>query len=191
MGQWLVIVGAAGGLGHLAIQYARLRGARVIAIDTDTEEEKKGEWLEGLGAEVYLDFRKVSVEEEVHRLTSSGGTHPISGAHAVIVTAASPAAFTSAGNFLRVGGVLSCVGIPPGKAFIELPVSSIVIKGLRIKGSLLGSLKDCMEAVELTRLGLVRPRVEVRDWRGLQGVYEELDGGKVVGRIVLKVANDS
>ena len=91
---------------------------------------------------------------------------------------------------LKIGGTLSCVGIPPERGFIEAPVSKIVIRGLHITGNLVGSLKECLEAVDLVRRGVVKPHVEVRPFRDLPAVYEELEAGRVSGRIVLKVANE-
>jgi propanol-preferring alcohol dehydrogenase len=112
------------------------------------------------------------------------------GAHAVVVTSGNAKAFAQAADMLRINGTLSCAGIPPGRAFIECPVSSIVIKGLHITGNLLGSLKECMEAVELTRRGIVKPRFEIRPFKDLPKVYEELEEGKITGRIVLKVGDE-
>lgn len=108
----------------------------------------------------------------------------------MIVAVGSARAFSESAEMLRVGGTLSCVGIPPGKVFIETPVSSIVIKGLHITGNLVGSLKECLEALELVRRGVVKPKITVRPFRDLERVYEELESGKIEGRIVLKVARD-
>ena len=91
---------------------------------------------------------------------------------------------------LRVGGTLSCVGIPPEKGFLETPISRIVIKGLHITGNLVGNLKECLEAVEFVRRGEVKPKVTVRDFLELPKVYHELEAGEISGRIVLKVAKD-
>ena len=88
---------------------------------------------------------------------------------------------------LRVGGTLSCVGIPPGRAYLETPIATIVIKGLRIVGSLVGSLKECLEAVELVRGGVVQPEIQIWEFRELGEVYEEMERGDVAGRIVLRV----
>ena len=91
---------------------------------------------------------------------------------------------------LRIGGTLSCVGIPPGEAFIQTPVSTIVIKSLRVVGNLVGSLQECLEAVEFVRRGVVKPNISVRRFGELEKVYEELGKGEVEGRVVLKVAED-
>ncbi|KAL4908212.1 hypothetical protein BDW74DRAFT_147061 [Aspergillus multicolor] len=177
-GSWLVVVGAGGGLGHLAVQYARAVGALVIGVDTGPG---KREFILGLGAAEFIDFATEDPVQRVHELTGLG-------AHAVVVTAGSARAFASACDMLRVGGCLSCVGIPPGRPHLETPISTIVIKGLRITGNLVGSLKECMEAVELTRRGVVKPVVEVRPFRDLPKVYDEMERGEIAGRVVLQVA---
>ena len=70
------------------------------------------------------------------------------------------------------------------------PVSEIVIKGLKIKGNLVGSLGECMEAMELVRKGKVKPKVFVRKFEELPKVYEELERGDIAGRVVLRVGDD-
>lgn len=82
------------------------------------------------------------------------------------------------------------IGIPPGGGQILTSVAEIVIKGLKIKGNLVGSLKECMEAVDQVKNGLVKPQVFVRPFRDLPAVYEELEKGEVAGRVVLKVGDD-
>jgi alcohol dehydrogenase, propanol-preferring len=137
-----------------------------------------------LGATEFIDFKaSKNLTQDVHELTKGG-------AQAVIVAVGSPRAFAQAADMLRVGGTLSCVGIPPGRVFIETPISSIVIKGLRITGNLVGSLKECLEAVELVRRGIVKPKVTVRPFEDLEKVYDELERGEISGRVVLKVAKD-
>jgi propanol-preferring alcohol dehydrogenase len=161
------------------VQYGRAFGAQVIGIDGGNE---KGDFIKSLGVQEYIDFKaSASVAQDVHKITNGG-------AQAVIVAVGNPKAFAQAAEMLRVGGTLSCVGIPPGKVFVEIPVSSIVIRGLHITGNLVGSLKECLEAVELVRRGVVKPWVTVRPFRDLPEVYEELERGEILGRIVLKVA---
>lgn len=179
VGQWLVVVGAGGGLGQYAVQYGLARGARVIGIDSG---EQKRKLVESFGA-TFLDFRcSADVVHEVRCSTTSG-------AHAVIVTAGSSAAFAQAASMLRIGGTLCCVGIPPGGGHIETTVAEIVIKGLKIQGNLVGSLKECLEAVEQVRMGLVKPQVFVRPFKDLPAVYEELEKGDIPGRVVLQIGD--
>lgn len=138
-----------------------------------------------MGAKEFVDYALVpDTVEEVRKITSGG-------AHAVIVAAGNAKAFAHAAEMLRIGGTLSCIGIPPGRPFIETPVATIVIKGLKITGNLIGSLKECMEAVELTRRGVVIPKVQIRPFRDLPQIYEQLEKGDVPGRIVLQVSEDA
>jgi propanol-preferring alcohol dehydrogenase len=163
------------------VQYARANGASVIGIDSGQD---KRDYVLSIGAENFIDFALVpDVIAEVRKITNGG-------AQAVIVAAGNPKAFAHAAEMLRINGTLSCIGIPPGRPFIETPISTIVIKGLRITGNLVGSLKECMEAVELTRRGIVTPKVEVRPFRDLPQVYELLEKGDIPGRIVLQIASE-
>lgn len=58
-GKWCVIVGASGGLGHLAIQYAKYFGLKVVAIDGEIGENKAKEaFCRKMGCDVYIDFLK-------------------------------------------------------------------------------------------------------------------------------------
>lgn len=144
----------------------------------------RSEYVRSLGAERFVDFESSKdIPAEVFAISEGG-------AHAVVVAAGSAHAFTSAANMLRIGGVLSCVGIPPEKAFVETPVSAIVIKGLKITGNLVGNHKECLEAVDLVRRGVVKPDVRIRPFKDLPKVYEELEKGKITGRIVLKICED-
>ncbi|KAI2634452.1 GroES-like protein [Xylaria nigripes] len=180
-GHSIVVIGAGGGLGHFAVQYARARGGVVIGVDGGAA---KRDYLMSIGASEYIDFKETpDVTQKVLELTSGG-------AHAVIVTAGNAKAYARAADMLRVGGTMSCVGIPYQKEFLETPISAIVIKGLHITGSLVGSMKECLEAVDLVRQGVVKPNVSVRPFEDLPDVYQEMEKGDVVGRIVLKIARD-
>lgn len=151
----------------------------VIGIDNGPS---KRSFVLSLGANEYIDFTATDPVSRVREITGLG-------AHAVIVTAGNARAFANACDLLRVGGTLSCVGIPPGAPVLQTPISAIVIRGLKVTGSLVGSLNECMEAVDQVRLGLVKPVVRVRPFRELAAAYEEMEAGDVMGRIVLKVSD--
>ena len=85
---------------------------------------------------------------------------------------------------------MCCVGIPASGGRLWTPVSEIVIKGLKTKRSLAGSLGECTEAVELVRKGKAKPKVFVREFDELPKVYEELERGDRAGRVVLRVGDD-
>lgn len=70
---------------------------------------------------------------------------------------------------------------------LQTPVAGIVIRGLHITGSLVGSLKEGMEYV---RKGIVKPQIQIRKFRELPQVYEQLEKGDVSGRIVLQMGDE-
>ncbi|KAJ7505728.1 mannitol-1-phosphate dehydrogenase [Mycena galericulata] len=81
-GDWIVLPGAGGGLGHLAIQYAKVAGLQVIAVDTGADKKKL--CLE-LGADKWIDFKESKdIVKEIQAITDGFG------AHSAVVTAASP-----------------------------------------------------------------------------------------------------
>lgn len=150
-GQWIVLPGAGGGLGHLAVQYAKAMGMRIIAIDGG---EEKGKLCKELGAEHYLDFTtSKDLPAEVMEIT----TH---GAHGVIVTAATKEGYAVAPHFLRPGGTVVVVGLPKDETVIAgAPPILLALKRLSIVGSVTGTLKDVEEALEFTARGLVHVSV--------------------------------
>ncbi|KAI9670343.1 MAG: hypothetical protein M1831_006557 [Alyxoria varia] len=181
-GETIAIVGAAGGLGHFAVQYARASGARVIAVDSGPQKKS---FLESMGAAHYVDISTTSDPVAAVRSLTDGNL----GVHGVVVTAGSVKAYSSAAEMLRVGGTLSCVGII-AKGFIETPTNAIVIRQLRIVGSLVGSSSECLDAVGFVQRGEVKPKVTVRGFRELADIYEDMEQGKIEGRVVVKVAQD-
>lgn len=161
-----------------SVQYARAQGALVIGVDTGPGKQ---DFVCEIGAQEFIDFAKEDPIKRVQEITGLG-------AHAAIVTAGNAKAFAHACEMLRVGGSLSCVGIPPGRPCLETPICTIVIKGLRVTGNLVGSLKECMEAVDLVRRGVVKPVIKVRKFKELPQVYEEMERGDIAGRVVLQIA---
>jgi len=132
-GQWLVIPGAGGGLGHLAVQYAKAMGMRVIAIDGG---DSKAKLCIDLGAEEFLDFTTTKdLAAEVSRITKYG-------AHGVVITAASREGYAAGPSFLRPGGTLVAVGLPKDTDIIAgAPPIMLAMKRLNIVGSVTGTLK--------------------------------------------------
>lgn len=168
------------------MQYGLAVGANVVGVDTGAAKQA---YLESLGAR-FVDFTQTSDVRGAVKALTDGGL----GCHAVVVTSGHPAAFSQAGDLLRIGGTLCCVGIPPGDVTLStLPVATIVIRGLRIVGNLVGSLAETLEAVEYVRQGKVKVHIEVRPFAAptaLPDAYRMLEAGDVPGRIVLEVARD-
>ena len=152
-------------------------GAKVLGVDAGSEKQQ---FIESLGAQ-FVDFSKCKdLASEIKNITGGGS-------HAVLVTSGHPLAFKGLAEIARIGGSISLVGIPPGDVQLDAAVAAIVIKGLKIQGNLVGSLKETIEAVEFVRSGKVKPHVKIRPFRDLPEVYRLLEQGDVPGRIVLQL----
>jgi alcohol dehydrogenase, propanol-preferring len=160
----LVAVFGVGGLGHLAVQYARIAGAAVVAVDLFDEKLRLAK---DLGAEYTVNAREQDPVEEIKKL---------GGADAVIATAVSPRAFEQGFGSLKRGGTLVFVGLPKDN-HIQLPIFETVLSGIHVVGSIVGTRVDLQEVFELHAMG--RTRV-VHEERSLEEVKE----GKVDARVV-------
>jgi propanol-preferring alcohol dehydrogenase len=147
-GQWIVIPGAGGGVGHLAVQYAHAMGMRVVAIDTG---ERKRQLCAELGANVFIDFKTTAdTAAEVQKLTEHG-------AHGVLVIAPSKEAFATAPSFLRAKGTVVVVGLPKDTSIlVSVPPIQLTQMELRVVGSFAADKKEVEEAFDLSVRGLVR-----------------------------------
>lgn len=170
-GQWVAISGI-GGLGHVAVQYARAMGLRVVAIDVD---DSKLDLATGLGAEVVVNARTADVVAEVHRATG--------GVHGVLVTAVHRDAFGHAIGLARRGGTIVFVGLPPGD--FPAPIFDIVLKGLTIRGSIVGTRQDMVEAIDFFARGLVHPTVHTTRLDDINDVFDRMERGQIDGRVVI------
>ncbi|KRE25702.1 alcohol dehydrogenase [Mycobacterium sp. Soil538] len=170
-GQWVAISGI-GGLGHVAVQYAIAMGLRVVAIDVD---DSKLALATGLGAEVVVNARTADVVAEVQ--TATGGVH------GVLVTAVHPEAFGQAIGLARRGGTIVFVGLPPG----DFPASifDIVLKGLTIRGSIVGTRQDMVEAIDFFARGLIHPTVHTAALDDINTVFADMEQGRIDGRVVI------
>ncbi|WP_282703502.1 zinc-dependent alcohol dehydrogenase [Streptomyces sp. CC219B] len=167
----LVAVSGVGGLGHLAVQYAKIAGATVAAIDvTDDKLELAAE----LGADLVIDARKEDVAEVLKR-------H--GGAHAAIALAVNEDAFAAVNSGLRRGGKLVMVALP-AHGSIQVPIFDTVLNGTSVIGSIVGTRQDLAEVFQLHAAG----RTEViRETRPLDSVNESIDDvlhGRIKARIV-------
>ncbi|KIY47085.1 GroES-like protein [Fistulina hepatica ATCC 64428] len=175
-GDWIVLPGAGGGLGHLAVQYAKIMGLRPIAIDTG--EAKKQLCLKH-GAEAWIDFKETSdIVGAVKALTDGKG------AHSAVVTTASPSGYTQAVDYLRSGGTLMAVGLPPSAKF-EASIFWTVFKAISIIGSAVGNRQDAIEAIDIAARGGVACYYAKKPLSELTHTYEAMHAGTLPGRIVL------
>lgn len=172
-GQWVVISGI-GGLGHIAVQYARAMGMRVAAVDID---DAKLALAKQHGAEVLVN---AATEDPIAAVQEQTG-----GAHGVLVTAVHPSAFGQSVGMARRGGTVVFVGLPPG----EFPASifDVVLRGITIRGSIVGTRQDLAEAIDFYARGLIHPTVSsVERIDDINDIFERLEAGKVEGRVVMQ-----
>lgn len=187
-GQWMVISGAGGGLGHLAVQIAsKGMGIRVIGIDHGS----KSELVLSCGAEHFVDITKFpkddkgeAIGKHVHELT--GGF----GAHAVLVCTAANGAYAQAMDFLRFNGTLVAVGIPEHdpQAIAKAYPQTMIAKQLTITGSAVGNALDARETMEFAARGIVKAHVRIEKMDKLTDIFKEMEEGKLQGRVVLDLA---
>ncbi|GAA5931344.1 zinc-dependent alcohol dehydrogenase [Sporobolomyces koalae] len=178
-GQQVVVVGAGGGLGHLAIQYASAMGLRPIAIDTGDDKRKL---CASYGADKFIDFKDYKdTQEFINAIKEATDGGP----HAAIVAAAGASAYEAALEYIRPTGTLVAIGLPPD-TFIKANVFFTVFHSKRIVGSYVGNRQDAVEALDFAARGKVSPRIEVVPLSKLTEVYERMEKGQVAGRIVLK-----
>ncbi len=166
-----VLISGIGGLGHLALQYARIFGAETIAVDiTDDKLALARE----LGADHVIDARTEDVAARVQQL---------GGAHAAVSLAVSNASFRSAYAALRRGGTLVLVALPAdGK--LDLPVFETVLGGITVLGSIVGTRQDLAEVFRLHQLGRTRVIREERRLEDINTAIDDLLAGTVTARLV-------
>ncbi|HST39490.1 MAG TPA: zinc-dependent alcohol dehydrogenase [Conexibacter sp.] len=171
----VVAVFGAGGLGHLAVQYARITGAEVIAVDINGERLRNAE---AVGATHLVNAAEQDPIAAIQRL---------GGADVAISTAVTPSAFEQAHRSLARGGTLVAVGLPAHNE-MALPIFETVLGGLTLKGSIVGTHRDLEEVFELHRRGLTRVERAERDLEDVNEAIEQvLDGTAESPRLVFRM----
>ncbi|KAL2437486.1 Alcohol dehydrogenase 3 [Exophiala dermatitidis] len=178
-GQTVAIVGAGGGLGALAQQYAKAMGLHTIAIDTGDDKKKL---CEEMGSKHFIDFAKSSdIAKDVKAATKDG-----LGPHAAILVAASERPFQQAAEYVRPRGCVVVIGLP-AKAYIRAPVFESVLKMIRIQASYVGNRQDSAEALDFFARGLIKVPFKTVELKDLPKVYDLMHQGQIAGRYVLKL----
>jgi propanol-preferring alcohol dehydrogenase len=176
-GQWVAIIGI-GGLGHIAVQYARAMGLRVAAVDVSPEKLRLAK---SLGAEVLVNGAETDAVAAIQET--------IGGVHAAVVTAVATKAFEQAIQMLRPAGTVAYIGLPGGKSDeIRTSIAAITNWELTIRGSNVGTRLDLQEAVEFATSGLVKATIRTAPPEDINAILAEMRRGGIVGRVVLKFA---
>ena len=174
-GEWMVVSGV-GGLGHLAIQYARAMGLHVCAVDIDAG---KLAHATRLGADAVVDASAGDPAEAVSALTGGG-------AHGVLITAPSLGAFTQGLAMTRRRGTCVLVGLPPGH--FPVPLFDVVARCITVRGSFVGTRKDMAEALAFAADGRVTAEIELQPLASINSVLQRLEKGEVASRVVIDFA---
>ena len=167
----LVAVFGVGGLGHLAVQYATIAGAAVVAVDVNDD---KLQLAKDLGAEFVINATHDDPVAIIQRL---------GGADAAIGLAVAPTPFEQAYRSLRRGGRLVLVGLPAQNA-MTLPIFETVVNGITVTGSIVGTRVDLAETFELHAEGRTTVVRETRRLEQAAEAFDEVLSGSARGRLV-------
>ena len=174
-GDWLVVSGA-GGLGHLGIQYAKAMGLHVCAVDID---DAKLAHATLMGADAVVNAKHDDAVEAVKKATGGG-------AHGVLITAPSLAAFKLGVAMTRKRGTCVLTGLPPGE--FPFPLFDVVLNCITVRGSLVGTRQDMAEALAFAAEGKVKADIELQPLSAINDVLNRLERGNVAARVVLNFA---
>ena len=171
-GDWIAVSGC-GGLGHLAIQYAKAMGLLVCGVDI---EDSKLDHAKRLGADLVINAKTDDPAAILKKETGGG-------AHGVLITAPSLPAFKQGVAMTRKRGICVLVGLPPGT--FPLEVFSLVASAITVRGSFVGTRKDMAECLNFAANGKVKADIELQPLASINTVFERLEHGDVASRVVL------
>ncbi|TDV42542.1 zinc-dependent alcohol dehydrogenase [Actinophytocola oryzae] len=169
-----VAVFGVGGLGHMAVQYARVVGGFVTAVDI---EDEKLELAEELGADHLVNAAKEDPAEAIRR---------VGGADVAVVLAAKPGPFEQAFRSLRRGGRLVMVALPADNATLAVPIFETVLGGISVIGSIVGTREDLSEVFALHAAGRTKVIAQTRDLADVNECFDDVVNGRVPARLVFR-----
>ena len=172
-GRRIAIIGAAGGLGHYAVQIASTFGYKVVGVDIGEDRLK---FIESLGA-----LETLSADEAVSAVQEFGGVD------ASLVFSAKLAGFKLGLQMLRRGGLWVGVGIPASsEGNLELNPFEFFSKDPTLIYSAVGNVQDMREVVDMAAAGQIKTHVgRTASLSQLGEVFDDLEEGRYVGRGVL------
>ncbi|KAK1275949.1 putative mannitol dehydrogenase [Acorus gramineus] len=171
-GKHVGVVGL-GGLGHVAVKFAKAFGAKVTVISTSPSKEKDA--IVRLGADAFL-VSKNTEQLQLARGTMDGIIDTVSAVHQIVPLI----------NLLKTHGKLIFLG-PPDKP-LELPVFPLVLGGKVIAGSCIGGMKDTQEMIDFAAEHNITAEVEVIKMDYVNTAMERLAKNDVRYRFVIDVA---
>jgi NADPH:quinone reductase-like Zn-dependent oxidoreductase len=182
-GDWVLVMGAAGGLGSALVQIARNQGARVIAAaGTDARVAAAA----SLGAEAGVNYRRLDLEGEVRRITAGHG------ADVVFENIGDPALWSGAFNALAPGGRLVTVGAHGG-GFVTLDVRRLYQQRLRVLSGLgADSREDLERSFQLAAAGTLKTLVDrVLPLSQAAAAHRLVESNAPLGKVILDPTLDA
>jgi alcohol dehydrogenase, propanol-preferring len=169
----LVAISGIGGLGHLALQYAKIFGGTVAAIDITDD---KLELAQDLGADLVIDAR---TDDPAKILQARGG------ASVAVGLAVDDKSFATAYAGLRRGGRLVLVALPAAGT-LRIPVFDTVLNGTSVIGSIVGTRADLATVFSLHQAGRTRVVSGTRPLAAVNEAIDEVLHGQAKARLVLQ-----
>ena len=172
-GDWVVISGI-GGLGHMAVQYAKAMGMNVAAVDIDDE---KLAFARKLGATVTVNAATDPNPAATIKRETDGG------AQGVLVTAVGRKAFEQAIGMVARDGTVALNGLPPGD--FPLDIFGMVLNGITVRGSIVGTRLDLQESLDFAGQGKVKATVHSAKLEDINDIFAKMHKGQIEGRMVM------
>jgi alcohol dehydrogenase, propanol-preferring len=174
----LVAIFGIGGLGHMALQYAKIAGSTVVAVDLTDD---KLAMAKELGADYVVNAARQDPVEEIKKL---------GGANSAISLAVAPKAFEQAFRSLRRKGTLVFVALPADNN-VQVPIFETVLNGITIVGSIVGTRVDLAEVFELHAAGRTKVLYEKRRLDDVNASIDDVEKGRVTARLVFDLAGNA
>ena len=171
-----VVISGIGGLGHVAVQYAKAMGLNVAAVDVD---DAKLDLARRLGATVTVNAKTSNDAAADIKAQTDGG------AQGVLVTAVSPKAFEQAVNMTSRGATVALNGLPPGD--FPLSIFDMVLNGTTVRGSIVGTRLDLQEALQFAAEEKVKATVSVEPLENVNSIFQRMRDGQIEGRVVMTI----
>jgi len=167
----VVAVQGIGGLGHLAVQYARRMGYETVAINRGKDKEQLSRQL---GAHHYIDASASDVVSELQKL---------GGAQVILATAPHAASMSAVIDGLAPRGKLLVLGAPHEP--LSVGAFSLIPGARSISGWPSGTARDSQDTLEFSTLNDVHPMIEKYPLDRVADAYEQMRSGRVRFRVVL------
>jgi NADPH:quinone reductase-like Zn-dependent oxidoreductase len=171
-----VLIQGTGGVAIFSLQFARLRGARVLGV---SGSDQKLERAFDLGLDAGLNYRETPEWDRWAVEQSGEGVD-------LVVEVGGIGTLPRSLRALRMGGTVAQVGVlsSPGE---PLPMAAILHKQARIRGIYVGSRQDFLEMNKAIALTQMRPVGEDFPWSNAPQVLARMEEGSHFGKLVMSV----